>query len=87
MSPFRRNRHRGADQWLHVVGTGEAVVKGTTLSLTEGALLIERDDTHEIKNIGTDSSPGVKPRRLHPRASGRPPGRSRGTSPSRSSQR
>ena len=49
------NAHRGADQWLYVVsGTGEAVVNGKRYSLREGTLLlIERGDTHEIRNSGT----------------------------------
>jgi mannose-6-phosphate isomerase-like protein (cupin superfamily) len=48
------NRHRGADQWLYVVrGTGEAVVGGQRVELREGTLvLIERGDTHEIRNTG-----------------------------------
>ena len=50
------NRHRGADQWLYVVrGTGEAVVNGETQPLREGTLLlIERGDTHEIRNTGRE---------------------------------
>lgn len=48
------NRHRGADQWLYVVsGTGEAVVNGSRVALREGTLvLIQRGDTHEIRNTG-----------------------------------
>jgi mannose-6-phosphate isomerase-like protein (cupin superfamily) len=48
------NRHRGADQWLFVVGGhGEAVVNGETFPLKEGTLLlIERGNTHEIRNTG-----------------------------------
>ena len=48
------NRHRGADQWLFVVaGTGEAVVNGHHHALGPGELLlIERGDTHEIRNTG-----------------------------------
>ena len=48
------NRHRGADQWLYVVsGTGQAVVNGRRYRLRAGTLLlIERGDTHEIKNTG-----------------------------------
>src|SRR5215218_7280032 len=48
------NRHRGADQWLYVVtGSGEAVVNGESHALSEGTLLlIERGDTHEIRNTG-----------------------------------
>jgi mannose-6-phosphate isomerase-like protein (cupin superfamily) len=48
------NRHRGADQWLFVeAGTGMAVVNGTRVRLRSGSLLlIERGDTHEIRNTG-----------------------------------
>jgi mannose-6-phosphate isomerase-like protein (cupin superfamily) len=48
------NRHRGSDQWLYVVsGTGTAIVKGKTYLLQAGTLiLIERGDTHEIRNTG-----------------------------------
>ena len=48
------NRHHGADQWLYVVsGTGEAVVNGSKVPLREGTLLlIQRGDTHEIRNTG-----------------------------------
>ena len=48
------NRHRGADQWLYIVsGTGEAVVNGSKVLLREGTLLlIQRGDTHEIRNTG-----------------------------------
>jgi mannose-6-phosphate isomerase-like protein (cupin superfamily) len=46
------NRHRGADQWLFVVsGRGTATVNGRRVPLREGTvLLIERGDTHEIRN-------------------------------------
>ena len=46
------NRHRGADQWLYIVsGSGRAVVNGKRYSLRAGSLLlIERGDTHEIRN-------------------------------------
>jgi mannose-6-phosphate isomerase-like protein (cupin superfamily) len=49
------NRHRGADQWLYVVsGTGQAVVNGERVELREGTLvLIQRGDTHEIRNTGS----------------------------------
>ena len=49
------NRHRGADQWLFVVeGTGEAVVNRRTVPLRAGTLvLVQRGDTHEIRNTGT----------------------------------
>jgi mannose-6-phosphate isomerase-like protein (cupin superfamily) len=48
------NRHRGADQWLFVVaGTGLAVVKEERVELRAGTLvLIQRGDTHEIRNTG-----------------------------------
>lgn len=48
------NRHRGADQWLFVLsGTGAATVNGKRFQLRAGSLvLIERDDTHEIRNSG-----------------------------------
>ena len=48
------NRHRGADQWLFVLsGTGTAVVNGKRCALHTGSLvLIERGDTHEIRNSG-----------------------------------
>jgi mannose-6-phosphate isomerase-like protein (cupin superfamily) len=48
------NRHRGADQWLFVVaGRGVAIVNGKRAGLREGSiLLIEKGDTHEIRNTG-----------------------------------
>ncbi len=48
------NRHRGADQWLYVLsGTGTATVNGKRHPLRAGSLLlIERGDTHEIRNSG-----------------------------------
>jgi mannose-6-phosphate isomerase-like protein (cupin superfamily) len=48
------NRHRGADQWLFVVrGSGEAIVNGRRVGLRAGTLLlIQRGDTHEIRNTG-----------------------------------
>jgi mannose-6-phosphate isomerase-like protein (cupin superfamily) len=48
------NRHRGADQWLYVVaGTGSATVGGGRVPLKAGTLLlIERGETHEIRNTG-----------------------------------
>jgi len=48
------NRHRGADQWLFVVsGVGEAVVEGKRIPLrSDTLLLIERGETHEIRNLG-----------------------------------
>src|ERR1700748_3430592 len=49
-----RNRHRGADQWLFVVGgTGFAKTKGQHSPLTPGPLLlIEHADHHEIRTTG-----------------------------------
>jgi len=49
------NRHRGADQWLYVVsGTGLAIVEGERVELREGTLLlIQRGDSHEIRNTGS----------------------------------
>jgi mannose-6-phosphate isomerase-like protein (cupin superfamily) len=49
------NRHKGADQWLYVVGgTGEAVVSGERVELREGTLLlIRRGEAHEVRNTGT----------------------------------
>jgi mannose-6-phosphate isomerase-like protein (cupin superfamily) len=48
------NRHRGADQWLFVVaGRGMAIVNGKRHNLRDGStLLIEKGDTHEIRNTG-----------------------------------
>ena len=48
------NRHRGSDQWLYVLaGTGSATVNGRRFPLRAGSLvLIERGDTHEIRNTG-----------------------------------
>ena len=48
------NRHRGADQWLYVVsGTGSATVAKKRIELRKGTLmLIERGQTHEIRNTG-----------------------------------
>ena len=48
------NRHRGSDQWLYVVsGTGRAIVKDKRYLLQAGTLLlIERGETHEIRNTG-----------------------------------
>jgi mannose-6-phosphate isomerase-like protein (cupin superfamily) len=48
------NRHKGADQWLFVVsGRGVAIVNGKTHRLAKWTLLlIERGDTHEIRNTG-----------------------------------
>lgn len=48
------NRHRGSDQWLYVLdGSGVAIVKGKRRKLAPGVLiLIERGETHEIRNTG-----------------------------------
>lgn len=48
------NRHKGAAQWLFVVsGRGTAIVKGKSHQLSKGSLiLIERGETHEIRNTG-----------------------------------
>jgi mannose-6-phosphate isomerase-like protein (cupin superfamily) len=48
------NRHRGADQWLVVIsGTGAAIINGRKVPLRTGSMvLIERGDTHEIRNTG-----------------------------------
>lgn len=48
------NTHEGADQWLFVVsGDGEAIVNGEQVPLASGTLLvIERGETHEIRNTG-----------------------------------
>jgi mannose-6-phosphate isomerase-like protein (cupin superfamily) len=50
------NRHRGADQWLFVVsGEGLAIVEGERVELREGTLvLIERAETHEIRNTASE---------------------------------
>jgi len=49
-----RNRHRGADQWLFVVsGSGQARVGARQIQLKRGSLLlIERGQTHEVRNTG-----------------------------------
>ena len=48
------NLHRRADQWLYVVsGHGAATVAGKRIELRKGTLvLIERRETHEIRNTG-----------------------------------
>jgi mannose-6-phosphate isomerase-like protein (cupin superfamily) len=48
------NRHVNSDQWLYVVsGMGTAIIKGKRYLLQSGTLvLIERGDTHEIRNTG-----------------------------------
>src|SRR5579872_4998392 len=49
-----KNRHRGSDQWLYVLsGSGSATVNGRRHRLRRGSLLlIERGETHEIRNTG-----------------------------------
>jgi mannose-6-phosphate isomerase-like protein (cupin superfamily) len=49
------NRHRGSDQWLFVVsGKGTAIVNDERIKLQAGTvLLIERGETHQIRNTGT----------------------------------
>jgi mannose-6-phosphate isomerase-like protein (cupin superfamily) len=48
------NRHRGSDQWLYVLsGTGSATINKQRYPLRRDTLiLIERGDTHEIRNTG-----------------------------------
>lgn len=48
------NRHRGADQWLFVLdGQGIAIVDNRRYALKPNILiLIERGETHEIRNNG-----------------------------------
>jgi mannose-6-phosphate isomerase-like protein (cupin superfamily) len=50
------NRHKGADQWLFVVGgEGQAIVEGERVELRNGTLvLIQRGETHEIRNTGKE---------------------------------
>lgn len=50
------NRHRGSDQWLYVVsGKGMAAVSGRRVKLEPGTLvLIEKGETHEIRNTGQE---------------------------------
>jgi mannose-6-phosphate isomerase-like protein (cupin superfamily) len=80
------NRHRGADQWLYLVsGSGVAVVNGERVELREGTLvLIQRGDTHEIRNTGF-------PDRCRARCAavvcGRPPARFGGITSSAEPQR
>ena len=49
-----KNRHHGADQWLFVMeGSGAAFINGRKVPLARGTLvLIEKGDTHEIRNTG-----------------------------------
>jgi mannose-6-phosphate isomerase-like protein (cupin superfamily) len=48
------NRHRGADQWLFIEsGKGVVIVAGRRVPLRAGTMvLIERGETHEIRNTG-----------------------------------
>jgi mannose-6-phosphate isomerase-like protein (cupin superfamily) len=48
------NLHPASDQWTFVVaGEGEAIVQGKVLALRPGVLLlVERGETHEIRNTG-----------------------------------
>lgn len=48
------NSHSGADQWLYVEsGAGEATINGHVYPIEAGTLLlIQRGDTHEIRNTG-----------------------------------
>lgn len=48
------NRHHGSDQWLYVAGgEGSATIDGQLHVLRPGTLLlIERGETHEIRNEG-----------------------------------
>ena len=50
------NRHPDSDQWLYVVsGEGEAIVERQRQRLpAETLLLIERNETHEITNVGDE---------------------------------
>jgi mannose-6-phosphate isomerase-like protein (cupin superfamily) len=49
------NRHKGADQWMFVLaGRGAVVINGKKQKIGKSSLvLIERGDTHEIRNTGT----------------------------------
>jgi mannose-6-phosphate isomerase-like protein (cupin superfamily) len=48
------NAHRGADQWMLVLGgKGVAIVEGKRRALKAGSLLlIEKGERHEIRNVG-----------------------------------
>jgi mannose-6-phosphate isomerase-like protein (cupin superfamily) len=48
------NRHKGADQWMFVLsGRGEVVINGKKQKINKSTLLlIERGDTHVIRNTG-----------------------------------
>lgn len=49
------NLHPANDQWIYVVsGEGEAIVQQVTHVLQPGVLLlVERGETHEIRNTGS----------------------------------
>ena len=51
------NRHPDSDQWLYTLsGAGEATVAGNQVDLRPGVLLlIEKGQTHEIRNAGPDA--------------------------------
>ena len=75
------NRHGGASQWIYVVaGTGLAIVEGRRIGLRRGTLvLIERDESHEIRNTGNTALrtlnlyvPRAYDRAGNPRAAGKP---------------
>lgn len=50
------NRHGASDQWLYVAaGEGSATIDGQVHVLRPGTLLlIERGETHEIRNEGSE---------------------------------
>lgn len=50
------NRHRDSDQWLYVVsGEGEATVEQQHQRLRPGTLLlVERNEAHQITNVGNE---------------------------------
>ena len=50
-----RNQHPANDQWIYIVsGEGAAIVQGEPHVLRPGVLLlVERGETHEIRNTGT----------------------------------
>lgn len=50
------NAHADSDQWLYVVaGEGEATVDGETVTLSPAdLLLVERGESHEIRNTGAE---------------------------------
>lgn len=50
------NRHPDSDQWLYVVsGEGEAIVEQQHQRLQPGTLLlVERNEAHQITNVGDE---------------------------------